>query len=318
MRTELWSFAFSSREPGTTSLENALMRQHDRHLNLSARAQHLERYFLAMATNPQIDAGGAELEIAQHYLIEKFGEARIAQANLAPRGIEFETQCCLKQREGGRARPGLRRASDGIEHRTASPFALKPAEQFGQSPQIHIARGVEQTLEQMSHRMLQAVAGEAERDQGIVVRPDRAVGIGHRVVSRLAPRDGADAPPREELLAHEIGSNPARTFRTDDAGEQQLAGIGGSDLARMLGAIEGQRVSAKLLAPECLLEAIGEQQGFGFEPCRPIGHSETARATRSQTLAGEYISLDFGQCDIAFGKVSIGVEDSIEGVLPAL
>src|SRR5437660_211929 len=33
------------------------VRQHNRHLNLSSRAQHLERDFLAMAAQTQVDAG---------------------------------------------------------------------------------------------------------------------------------------------------------------------------------------------------------------------------------------------------------------------
>ena len=84
------------------------MRQHDRHLNLAARSQHLERHFLAVTANPQVNAGRPELQVAQYHLVEKLRQARIARPDLAARGIEFETERRLQQRKGRRTRPGLR------------------------------------------------------------------------------------------------------------------------------------------------------------------------------------------------------------------
>ena len=43
-----------------------------------------------MATQPQIDARGSELEVAQRHLVQKFRQARIAQADLAAGRIELE------------------------------------------------------------------------------------------------------------------------------------------------------------------------------------------------------------------------------------
>src|SRR5438034_1512217 len=149
-----------------------LMRQYDRHLNMTAGSHDLERYFITVAANPQIDAGRPELQIAQQHFVEEFRQPWITQTDLAARSIEFEAERRFQQRERRRAGPCLRCAGDGIEHRPTPPLALETAEQFRQPPQIHVARGVEQALEQMRHRMLQAVAREAERDQRIVVRPD--------------------------------------------------------------------------------------------------------------------------------------------------
>jgi hypothetical protein len=67
-----------------TGLQKSV-RQHDRHLDLAARAQHLQRYLIAVAANPKIDAGRAKLQIAQHHLVEERRQARIAQADFAAR-----------------------------------------------------------------------------------------------------------------------------------------------------------------------------------------------------------------------------------------
>src|SRR5262245_40991616 len=230
------------------------MRQHDRHLDLAARAQHLERDLPVMAAKPQVDAGCAELEVAQHHLMQEFRQLRIAQADFAARRVKLQAKGCFQHGECRAARPGLRRAGDRIKHGTALALAPEAAEQFGQPPQIHIARGIEHAVEQVGHRVLQAVAGEPKRNQRIVVRPDRAVVVGHRIVTGFADRDGADAPARVEALAHQIGGNAARTILAHDPGEEKLSGIGGSHPALRLVAIERERVGAELLAPERRLE----------------------------------------------------------------
>ena len=132
--------------------------------------------------------------------------------------------------------------------------APEAAEQFRKPPQIHIGGGVEQALEHLLDRMLQAVAREPERDQRVVVRPDRTVVIGHRIVARFAARHGADAPAGEKMRPHQIGGDHAGAIFAHDAAEQQLPGIRRAHLARLLGAIERQRVGAEFLAPERLLQ----------------------------------------------------------------
>ena len=243
---------------------------------------------------------------------------RIAKTNLAARGIEFEAERRFQQAERRRAGPGLRRAGDGIEHRSAPPFALESAEQFRQPPQVHVAGGIEQGLEQMRHRMLQAVAREAERDQRIVVRPDRSIVIGHRVVTGFAARHRADAPSRKKFLAHQIGRDQARAVGSNHAGEEKLPGIRRSHLARPLGAVERHSVGAEFLAPERRLEALGKQKRRGFELRRPLDQSQAPGAARRQPLAGKDIPLNLRQRDVALGELPIGMKDRVEGILPAL
>ena len=271
-----------------------------------------------MTADQQVDAGFAQPQVAQHDFIEENGQPWIAQADLRSLGIEFEPKRRFQQRERRGAGPGLRRASDRIKRRPAMALAAEAAEQFRQPPQVHIGRGVEQALEDVLDRMHQTVARQPERDQRVVVRPDRPVMIGHRIVAGLAERNGANAPTGEEMRPHQIGRDAPRAVVAYHAAEQQMAGIRGAHRAGLLLAVKRQRVGAELLAPECLLETLRQLPGLDLEPMRDLAPAEPLRATRRQPLGGEHIALHLGQRDIAFGQRAVGMEDRVEGILPAL
>ncbi len=171
---------------------------HDRHLQLAVTLQDLHRHVVGMATDLEIDARLLELQVAQHDMVEEGGQARIVQADLVGHGIELQPERGLDQRERRGARPGLRRAGNRIERRPAAAAPPEAAEQLRQPLHLHVGRGIEQACEQALDRALQAVAREPERDQRIVVRPDRTVVVGHRIVARFSVRDRADAPAGEE------------------------------------------------------------------------------------------------------------------------
>src|SRR5450432_4162996 len=294
------------------------MRENDRHLDLAARPQNFQRHVIAVATDPEIDARGTELQVAQEHLVKECRQARVAQANFAALGVEFETECCFQQREWRRACPGLRRASDRIERRAAAPFTLKSAEQFGEPAQIHIARGVEQALEHLLDRMLQPVAREAECDQRVVMRPDRPVMIRHRIIACLAQRDGANTPAGEEVRPHQVGGDAAGTVMAHDAGKQQLPGIGRPHPAWLLGAVECQCIGPELLAPERIFKSLGETLRFRCQFPRFIHQAQAESAACRQVLAGKHIALDFGERDVALGEPSVGMKNGVVGILPAL
>ena len=157
-----------------------------------------------------------------------------------------------------------------------------------------------------------------ERDQRIVVRPDRAVVIGHRIVAHLAARDGADAPAREEVRSHQIGGDETRAILADHAAEQHLPGIRGAHLASPLLAVERKRVGSELLAPERLLETLGERPGLRLEPLRDVRLAEPQRASRGELFCGVDVALDLGERDVALRELAVGMEDRVERVLPAL
>src|SRR3954469_15571639 len=110
-----------------------------------------------------------------------------------------------------------------------------------------------------------AVARQPEPDQGIVMRPDRAVVVRGRIEALLARADGAQPPAREELRTEEAFGDARCAFRARDAGEKKLPGVGRAHGAPSLGAIEGKRVSPELFAPECRFEALLQDLGFGVE-----------------------------------------------------
>src|SRR5947207_14956855 len=127
--------------------------------------------------------------------------------------------------------------------------------------------------------MFEAVAGKAERDQRVVMRPDRAVVIGHRIVAGLAQRHRADAPAGEEMRSHQIGGDLAGAVLTHHAAEQQLPGVGAADLAGLLGPIEREPIGAELLAPECFLKSFREPYYFSTHLLCQLAITEPQRAT---------------------------------------
>src|SRR5262249_58751776 len=112
----------------------------------------------------------------------------------------------------------------------------------------------------------QTVTREPERDQRVVVRPDRSVVIGHRIVAGFAQRDGADAPAGEEMRPQQVDGDAARAILGDHAAEQEMASIRRAHGTRTLLAIERERVGAELLAPERRLETFGELARLHLDP----------------------------------------------------
>src|SRR5688572_17981099 len=133
-----------------------------------------------MAAHLQVYARSTDLKIAQDHLVEKIRQSWIAQVNLVRLRPKLQAERRLNQRERRRGGPGLRRTGDRIERRPAPALTLEPAKQLGKPPQIHIAGSLEQTARNLSDRTLEAVARKPKRNQCIVVRPDRAIVIGHR------------------------------------------------------------------------------------------------------------------------------------------
>src|ERR1051325_10896183 len=264
--------------------EQGSAREQRRNLDLAAGPQQLHRDLVAVATDDEINAGVPELEIAQDQVAEERRQARVAQADLARAGVELQPERRLDQRERRRARPGLRRAGDRIERRAAAAPAREAAEELGQAAQIHVGRRVEQALEHLLDGALEAVAGEPERDQRIVVRPDRAVVIRQRIVALLALRDGADAPAGEEVRTHQVVPDLGRALLRADAGEQNLAGVRAAHAARALGAVEGERIGAEIGAPERSLERVGETRRLALEPAGGLLAAHAPRAARRQAL----------------------------------
>src|SRR6185295_3421294 len=258
--------------------------QNHRDLNLALPAQHLKGDLIAVTAHLEIDARRAEPQVTQDDLVEERRQPRIAQPDRARGGVEFETEGRLDQRERRRTRPSLRRTRDRIERRPPAALALEAAEQLGQAAQIHVARRIEQAFEHLRDRALVAIARKPERDQRVVVRPDRAVVIRHRIVARLAARDRTDAPAREEARAEQSVRDALRAIGPRDAGEQHLARVGCAHAARLLRAVERESVTFKLRAPERGLEFLCKARRLRLEHSSLLIATEPARATYPRAL----------------------------------
>src|SRR5271170_7863481 len=127
--------------PGRPTTFLDLRGEDARHLDIAADPGGIEGDGILVTAHPQIHAGGAKLQIAQDHLVEKRRQLRVAQADFALERIELQPQRSFKQRERGRARPSLRRAGDGVERWAVAVMELEAAEQFGQTPQIHVGAG---------------------------------------------------------------------------------------------------------------------------------------------------------------------------------
>src|SRR5260370_19145730 len=101
--------------------------------------------------------------------------------------------------------------------------ALKPTEQLGQSPHLKIACGVEQAFEHPLERALEVVAGETERDQRVIMRPDRAVVVRHGIVARFRVGNRPNPPPGKEFWPHQTVRYLDASTEPGAAGDQNQA-----------------------------------------------------------------------------------------------
>src|SRR5262249_57078804 len=88
--------------------------------------------------------------------------------------------------------------------------------------------------------------------------------------------------------------------------------------ARLLVAVEGERVGLELRTPEAGVEPLGEILGRGLEPARPLALAEALGAARRQELAAVDIALHLGERDRPLREPAVGMEARVQGILPAL
>src|SRR6478672_8204071 len=290
----------------------------DRDLDIAAPLENFDRDVVGVAAHLEVDARVLEVQVAQHHFVQERRQARIVQPDFVRGGIELQAERGLDQREGRGAGPGLRRAGDGVERRAAAAAALEATEQFRQPAHLHVSGGVEQAFEHPLDRSLEAVAREPERDQRVVVRPDRSVVIRHRIVARFGIGNGADAPAGKEIRPQQSVADLERPLRPGDAGEQHLSGIGAAHATGLLLAVERERVGAEVRTPERGVESLGQEIGLGLEPVRILHAAKPLGTTRRQELGAVDVALHLRQRDRAFRQMSVGVEDRVLRILPAL
>jgi len=163
------------------------MREHNGNLDPAAGAQHLERHIVAVSDeNAKIDTCGTKLHSSRRITsLRNAGRRGLRSANFAASRVEFEPERRLQQGERRRRSPRL------AAHRppgTASVRVPSRAESHRTTPEggANPCKSRRRTeLEHMFDRMFEPIARKPERDQRIVVRPDRTIVIGHIDYSAL-------------------------------------------------------------------------------------------------------------------------------------
>ena len=179
--------------------------------------------------------------------IEALGQSGARDRDATARRVDRQPERGLQQQENAARGPRLRRAGDRVERRTLAAPPAEAAEQLRHAVEIEEPAGIEAAPPGSSPTgSLEAVAGEARGDQGVVVRPDRAVVVRHRVVARLAGVDRPDAPARKQASSSSESATRAARSGRGDAGEQALSGVGRANRAGALAAVERQRVGPEV------------------------------------------------------------------------
>src|SRR6266704_3891034 len=135
--------------------------------------------------------------------------------------------------------------------------------------EIEEESGVEQTCEDYRGRLFQPVSGESRSNQGVIVRPDRSVVIGHGVVARFAARHRADSPSGERGLVCESCHYTARVFVSRDTSEKTVTCVRRSHPARLLPPVQRNGVGGEVVAPKGFLEPTMERFRLFLQLLRP-------------------------------------------------
>lgn len=116
----------------------------------------------------------------------------------------------------------------------------KTAEQLWQAMQINEQTSLKQTSQNPQHWLAEPIAAESIGYERIVVRPDGAIMIGHRVIADLGRCQGSDSLASKHLLCHEGTSDLFGMHNTGNLRKKTVACIRGTHPAEAFLAIQGQ------------------------------------------------------------------------------
>src|SRR5918992_2453769 len=227
-------------------------------LHLAMAPQDRDPDVVHVAAQRQVDRRVPDLQATDPRLVDVVRQPWVREAHLAPDGIDLEAEARLEHHEHAAGRPGLRRAGHRVRRRPLSLAAVEAAVELGEPVELEELAGGEEALEDSQGGVGHAVARQPKGHERIVVRPDRTVVVRHRVVAGLPEGKRAHTPPRIPLRAEECRGHARATLTAGDAAHQHLAGVRGSHRARLLLAVEGDRIRAELFQPERLLEPVAQ------------------------------------------------------------
>lgn len=198
---------------------------HRHHAHASFSAKDVNSHIPFVPGEGQVNARLPHAQSSNMHLGQELGQVRVGEDNLFLRATDFETQASLKEKEHGPRGPRLRGARNWIERRAFAWTPVKTAEQLRKPVQVEEKACVEQSRENLNHFVLKSVSGKPCSDDGIIMRPDRSVVIGHWVVARFASSYSTHSPPGERCFAGECRRHTARPILTDDPREETMTCI---------------------------------------------------------------------------------------------
>src|SRR5207244_2989742 len=118
------------------------------------------------------------------------------------------------------------------------------------------------------------------------MRPDGTIMVRHRVKAGFAFGDSPNPPAREGIRGKQGLRSALRVLVTRDSCKQAMPGVGCTEFARSLLAIQCECIRGQVLEPEGFLEAL--LQGFRFilEAHRLLLVAESCRQGRCRLFGG--------------------------------
>ncbi len=162
----------------------------------------------------------------------------------------------------------------------------------------------------------EAISFETKRDQAVVVRPDRAVLIGIRIVGRMFAGQRAYAPARIHVGRHQPRHHARGAVRRDDAGPQQMAGIGGDRHHLPLFAVQHVGVETGFLVPEGFVELLEQRRGLLAQARGAIGLAQRIEHLGHADPGVVDIALQFAQRLGSAHRRPVGIDHGIAGIFP--
>src|SRR5215467_10938348 len=125
-----------------------------------------------------------------------------------------------------------------------------------------MATGLVQAMQDFGRLLLHAIERETQADQGVVVRPDGTIVVGHRIVATFRRADRPNTPSRKALFTHQRRSYGLGPLLARNLTKKSVPRVGSTHAALLLLPIQSKRIGAKIIAPKCFFELRSQRFCF--------------------------------------------------------
>lgn len=179
--------------------------------------------------------------------------------------------------------------------------------------------GVHERVRHRTGLVVQAVPRQPQRDEGVVVGPDRTPVIRQRMVGGLAGGECAHAPAGEEVRFEEPAAHQLAVLLVQQARPQQMTRVRGERVDMAAVAVQRQRGEGVFTHPEVPLEPVAEVGGGLFQE-RRVDLVAPDRAGQQRGAAQRVVRVSLGarRHHRPGRAAAVGRTDGAGGVLPVL